>query len=59
MEKALDVAQGAKWRIGAEGTLWEVAKLRGGFDFSRKAFTVFWTTTQPVGPMPASRSGVC
>lgn len=39
MEKALDVSQGAKWRIGVEGTLWEVAKLRGGFDFSRKAFT--------------------
>ncbi|MBI4052088.1 MAG: PorV/PorQ family protein [Elusimicrobia bacterium] len=39
IEKALDVSQKMRWRVGLEGTLWQAAKIRGGFDFNRKEFT--------------------
>ncbi|MBI4051402.1 MAG: PorV/PorQ family protein, partial [Elusimicrobia bacterium] len=39
VDKAIGVTQKIKWRMGAEATLWQIAKLRGGFDFNRKEFT--------------------
>ncbi|HAM37021.1 MAG TPA: hypothetical protein DEB40_00210 [Elusimicrobia bacterium] len=40
LEKGADAARGFNWRLGAEGTLWKVAKLRAGFDFAMKEFSV-------------------
>lgn len=39
VEKAVDAPQTLQWRAGVEGTLWQVAKLRAGFDLNRREFT--------------------
>lgn len=39
VDKALDAKQNLQYRFGAEGTFFQVAKLRFGFDFSQREFS--------------------
>ncbi|MBI4386751.1 MAG: PorV/PorQ family protein [Elusimicrobia bacterium] len=38
--KTLSVPQALQWRMGVEGTLWQVLRLRGGFDFNNQEFSL-------------------
>ncbi len=38
-EKALDVDQKFRWKMGLEGALWNTLDLRGGYDFKQKEVT--------------------
>ncbi|HAM36899.1 MAG TPA: hypothetical protein DEB40_09640 [Elusimicrobia bacterium] len=40
VERGADSSGDVNWRLGAEGTLWRVVKLRAGFDFAMKEFSV-------------------
>jgi len=38
LEKAIGVEQRLRWSLGVEGIMWNVIKLRGGFDLKNKEF---------------------
>jgi len=40
IEKTIGVEQQLRWSLGAEGVLWKMLKLRGGFDMKNKEFTL-------------------
>lgn len=39
LEKAIGTEQQPRWSLGGEGIMWNVLKLRGGFDLKNKEFT--------------------